>query len=221
MLSDIIGAAAGVPRSLPEAVGGFPGNDGRRTGPRIYVAGVRPVAMSDGPASDDTDDDRLPSELRSLATPETEDVVALYNGLQGMEEEAFRAAFAGSLDELKDAADDVPSELESVLGLELEDGAVTDATLLSVREREGERVLFSNDPDEVGVPDAAVYLPVRPDDFPPGSDAELADMDVDAYREVVSAMVFLRYQLARESPDQLDSRYREPLRRGLASFADG
>lgn len=177
--------------------------------------------MSDGspPGEPDEPDENLTADLRALTSPGREDVAALYNGLQGMEDEAFRAAFEGSFETLKDVAGAGPPELASVLGLELDGGSVTDATLLSVHVREGDRVVYTD--DDADVPDAAVYLPVRPEDFPPGSGEALADLDVDEYREVVSAMVFLRHQLARESPDQLESRYREPLRRGLRAYATG
>lgn len=161
----------------------------------------------------------LPAELRALVTPEPADVVALYNGLQGLDDDEFRAAFEGTLETLQDVADADMPELATVLGLELEEGTVTEATLLSVHERGGDRVVYTN--DDATVPDATVYVPVRADDFPPGSGDALADLGVEDYREVVSAMVFLRHQLYDESPEQLESRYREPLRRGLAAYADG
>lgn len=182
--------------------------------------------MNDGSTPGDTEDTdhsgdaeaALPPELRDLVTPDPQDVVALYNALQGMDDDEFRAAFESSLERLKDVTNpDVP-ELATVLGLDLEDGAVSDTTLVSVHESGSDRVVFTN--DDADVPDATVYVPVRPDDFPPGSGEALSDLGMDDYRDVVSAMVFLRHQLYDESPEQLESRYREPLRRGLRAYAD-
>lgn len=182
--------------------------------------------MNDGSTPGDTDDTDhtadavadLPPELRQLVAPDPQEVVALYNGLQGMDDGEFRAAFEGSLERLKDVTDPNVPELATVLGLDLEDGVVTDATLVSVFESGSDRVVFTH--DDAVVPDATVYVPVRPDDFPPGSGKELSDLGMDDYRDVVSAMVFLRHQLYDESPDQLDSRYRDPLRRGLRAYAE-
>lgn len=182
-----------------------------------------PDERDGGGSTDDADppgnrEEDLPPELRELVAPDPQDVVVLYNGLQGMDDEEFRAVFEGSLRRLKEVADADGRELATVLGLSLEAGTVTDATLLSVHESGSDRVVFTN--DDGAVPDATVYVPVRPEDFPPGSGEALSDLGVDDYRDVVSAMVFLRHQLHDESPEQLESRYRDPLRRGLRAYAD-
>ena len=109
-------------------------------------------------------------------------------------------------------------ELAAVLGLTLDGGIVSDARLLSVTE-DGGAVRYAA--DGTAAPDLAVYLPVRADDFPPGSGAAFADIDMAGFREVVSAMIFLRYQLAEEDPEGLSTHHSEPLARGLLAYVEG
>ena len=160
-------------------------------------------------------DDAFPDEFESLLGTDPERLVGLYNGMQGMDDDEFGAAFEEALDELRDVVDPEDSEAAAVLGLTLEGGTVADARLLSVHEDGGE-VRYAAPGREV--PDVAVYLPVRPDDFPPGSGEAFADIDVEGFREVVSAMLFLRYQLAENDPEALESHYRAPLERGLRAY---
>lgn len=168
--------------------------------------------MSDTPARDD-----LPADLANLVEADPERIATLYNGLQGMDDAAFEAAFADSLARLRAVVPDESAELAAVLGLTLERGEVTDATLLSVHVLGGDRVVHAADED---VPvDVAVFVPVRPEDFPPGSGRSLSELDSGEYQEVVASMLFLRYRLAEDDPDQLETRYRSPLARGLAAYA--
>jgi hypothetical protein len=167
---------------------------------------------------DDTPGDGLPDEFRSLLGTEPERLVGLYNGMQGMDNAAFAAAFEDALDRLRETVDPDDTETAAVLGLTLDGGVPSEARLLSVVEDEGE-VRYVADGD--AVPDMAVYLPVRPDDFPPGSGEPFADITVEGFREVVSAMVYLRYQLADEDPDGLATHHTAPLARGLRAYVEG
>jgi len=165
----------------------------------------------------DTADD-LPPELADLVAVDADRVATLYNGLQGMEDAAFGEAFADSLARLQRVVATESTELAAVLALSLDGGLVTDATLLSVHVLDGDRVLHTAGDDVT--PDAALYVPVRPDDFPPGSGGMVDDLTLPEYREVVASMLFLHYQLAENDPDQFETRYRAPLARGLAAYAD-
>lgn len=171
--------------------------------------------MTEDPPSFGVD---LPEDFRALLTTDAERVAALYNGFQGMDAAAFEGAFGESLARLRRvAAVDAP-ELAAVLGLALDAGTVVDATLLSVRARDDGRVLHAADGTDA--PDEVVYLPVRPDDFPPGSDEPVDDLALDDFREVVASMLYVRYQLCEDDPDRYDDLYRQPLARGLAAYAE-
>lgn len=168
--------------------------------------------MSDTPSRDD-----LPADLADLVEADPERIATLYNGLQGMDDASFEAAFADSLARLRETVPEESPELAAVLGLVLEGGEVTDATLLSIHVLGGDRVVHAAAAD---VPvDVAVFVPVRPEDFPPGSGRPLSELDLAEYQEVVASMLFLRYRLGEDAPDQLETRYRAPLARGLAAYA--
>lgn len=188
----------GEPTANEGTAGTAPGGDGEDT-------------PSTGPG------DGLPPAVADLVRPDEAEVVGLYNALQDMDGAAAREVFEGSLGTLQAVVDADEPELATVLGLDLDGERVTDATLLSVHVLGGDRVLHAA-PD-APVPDAAVYVPVRPEDFPPGSGQTLAELDAEGYHEVVASMVFVRHQLYDESPEALDPRYRRPLRRGLAAYA--
>jgi hypothetical protein len=159
----------------------------------------------------------LPADLAALVEADPARIATLYNGLQGMDDPAFEAAFGDSLARLREVVPAESPELAAVVGLALEGGAVADATLLSVHELGGDRVVHTAT-DDAPV-DVAVFVPVRPEDFPPGSGGTVADLDAAAYREVVASMLFLRYRLAEDDSEQLERRYRTPLARGLAAYA--
>ncbi|MFC7228563.1 hypothetical protein N0B31_14210 [Salinirubellus salinus] len=165
---------------------------------------------------DETPEDGLPPEFESLVRTDTDRLVGLYNGLQGLDDEAFAAAFAGALDTLREVVDPDGGEAAAVLGLTLDGGTVADARVLSVTDEE----TVHHAAPGTDAPDVAVYLPVRPDDFPPGSGEAFADIDLEGFREVVAAMIYLRYQLAEEDPEGLASHHGEPLARGLRAYVD-
>lgn len=166
---------------------------------------------------DETPEADVPEEFRSLLRTDSDRLVGLYNGMQGMDDDAFAAAFERALETLRDVVGPDDPELSAVLGLGLDGGLVDEARLLAVHDGETTRHAAAGD----WVPDVAVYLPVRADDFPPGSGESFADITVDGFREVVSAMIYLRYQLAEESPEALANHHREPLARGLRAYAAG
>lgn len=169
--------------------------------------------MADDPPSFGVD---LPDRFRSLLSADSERFATLYNGLQGMDPTAFEAAFGESLGTLRrEAAVDGP-QLVGVLGLAIEDGVAVDATLLSIYARDDGRVVHADDSSDV--PDAAVYLPIRVEDFPPGSGESVAEVDLETYREVVASMLYLRYELCEDDEDRYDDLYRRPLARGLAAY---
>lgn len=185
--------------------------------------------MTDDPPSFGID---LPARFRRLLSADAERFAALYNALQGMDATEFEAVFGDSLAVLRRAADADAPELVAVLGLGLDGGTVVDASVLSVYSRDDGRVLYaaetpdvpdtgdhtSDETAAIDAPDAAVYVPVRSDDFPPGSDESVADLDVESYREVVASMVYLRYQLSEGDADRYDDLYRRPLAKGLAAY---
>lgn len=156
----------------------------------------------------------LPDRFRSVLTADAERFAALYNGLQGMERTAFADAFGDSLETLRQVADVDAPELVVVLGLTVEAGTIVDASLLSVSSRQDGSVLHATEITEP--PDAAVYLPVRAGDFPPGSGGSVGDVAIEEYREVVASMLYLRYELSEDDPDRYDDLYRRPLAQGLA-----
>lgn len=169
--------------------------------------------MSDGPPSFGVD---LPDRFRELLSGDAERFAALYNGLQGMDSTTFEDVFGESLEDLRRVADVDATELVVVLGLTVDSGTVADAKLLSVSARHDGRVVYAAAGAEK--PDAAVYVPVRGEDFPPGSGGSVADVDVAEYREVVASMLYLRYELSEDDPDRYDELYRRPLARGLAAY---
>jgi hypothetical protein len=178
---------------------------------------LRVPGAETGVEMDDTPEEDVPEEFRSLLRTDSDRLVGLYNGMQGMDDDEFAAAFEGALETLRDVVGADDPELSAVLGLGLEGGLVGEARLLAVHDGSDRRYAAAGD----WVPDVAVYLPVRADDFPPGSGAAFADITVEGFREVVSAMIYLRYQLAEEDPEALASHHREPLARGLRAYAEG
>ena len=167
--------------------------------------------------ADDTPSGEVPEEFRAHVERPPRDVGRVYNDLGELGDAAFEAAVAGSLETLQEHTAGERGEFAAVLGLEFDDGTLADATLLSVRELGGDRVLHVDGGS--AVPDAVVYLPVRPDDCPPGSGTAVEDLDLADYREMVASMVFLRYELMENASDRYDDLVGRPLARGLETYA--
>ena len=161
----------------------------------------------------------LPAGLQELLQADATATGALYNILQKMEMAAFEDAFADSLETLRSETDVAADELAAVVGLVTDaDGTtVTDARVLSVHSLgEGEVYHTAEGTD---TPDHLVYVPIRPEDCPPGTGGSVADLGIEEYREIVASMAFLRHQLLENEPDRYEAIYGERLARGLNAYA--
>lgn len=169
----------------------------------------------------------LPDDLRAAVADETETLAALYNDLQDLSGEAFEARFGDSLADIRAVARDADADLVLfVVGLSVGDrveetGDLVDGAALVTghvpRSDGGVTDLLYRDPDAEAL-DYFVLLPVRPEDCPPGSGQAAADLDPDTYREVVSAMLYRRFDLLQNDPDRYAASYVRPLVRGLEAF---
>ncbi|WP_255152536.1 hypothetical protein [Halorarius halobius] len=167
----------------------------------------------------------LPDPLREALRDETRTVGTLYNALQDMDEEAFADRFGGALVAFREALADTDAEFAiAVLGLHVSEDPndmLAGADLLSVHEPNDDgsvsTLLFTG---EAGVPDTCVMLPVRPDDCPPGSGEPVGDISVEAFREIVAAMLFKRFDLLQNDVDGYRDSYLRPTVRGLEAYAD-
>lgn len=173
----------------------------------------------------------LPDDLRDACSDDSRSVGALYNTLQSLSDEAFEDRFADSLDTLREVCTDAPDVplLAVVLGLTVADAdAIGAGTLVGEAELVTAHVpgvdggvadLRYCDPDATAL-DYFLFLPIRPDDCPPGSGTPASELTMTQYREIVSAMCYQRFHLLQNDVEAYTDNYMRPLVRGLEAFAE-
>lgn len=188
--------------------------------PEAYIgtARTRPVAERldiDHGLPDDIAD-ALGDDLRTVGT--------LYNDMQDLDDDAFDGRFAEALEALREAVDADADFVISVLGLAVDPDSpgplVADASLLSVHEPHDDgsvdRLFYTGSAD--GAADTFVMLPIRPDDCPPGSDQLAAELSLAEFRDIVSAMVYQRFDFLQNDLDSYRDSYLRPTVRGLEAY---
>ncbi|WP_435195927.1 hypothetical protein [Natronomonas sp. EA1] len=173
----------------------------------------------------------LPDDLRDACSDDSRSIGALYNTLQSLSDEQFAARFEDSLDTVREVcaeAPDIPL-LAVVLGLtvadaeSIEDGPlVGDAAVITAHipgVDGGVADLRYCDPDATAL-DYFLFLPLRPEDCPPGTGEPASDLSMEEYREIVSAMCYQRFNLLQNDVDAYTENYMRPLVRGLEAFAE-
>lgn len=167
----------------------------------------------------------LPDALREAVRDETRSVGTLYNAVQDLDDatfaELFESAHASFIETLSGTDADF---VVAVVGIEVsEDPAdmITGGNLLSVHEPNDDGsvkdLLFTGD---AGVPDTVVMLPIRPDDCPPESGERASDLSLSGFREVLAAMLYMRFNLLQNDLDSYRDSYLRPAVRGLEAYAD-
>jgi hypothetical protein len=191
--------------------------------------------MTDAPDDDGADADAgdggsrtlaiehdLPADLRNALADDTASLAGLYNDLQDLSAETFAERFAPALSTLRTAAAG-SAPVVCVVGVELAPG---DDPV-----RRGEVVSVHVPGSEGGAGDARyvaaaaptdefVMLPIRPDDCPPGSGGPASELSVEAFREIVSAMTYKRFELLQNDLGTYRESYLRPLVAGLELYAD-
>lgn len=173
-------------------------------------------------------DHGLPEELREAMRDDTATVGTLYNDLQDTDEETFADRFGGSLRTLRDVGEGTEGFVIAILGLAIaeaealaEGDLVAGAEVVSVHRPNDDGsvadLLYVG--EDVATVDYFVLLPLRLDDCPPGSGNRVADLEVAAYREIVAAMVYKRFDLLQNDVESYTSAYLRPLVRGLEAYA--
>lgn len=167
----------------------------------------------------------LPDDLRAALADETASLVALYNGLQDLDDETFTERFAGALATFRDVLNGREEFVACVVGLELREAGgereVLDAAIVSVHvpNEDGsvdELLHVTDNPPE----DEFLLLPVHADDCPPGTGSAASDVDVATFREVVAAMTYQRFDLLQNDLDSYRTSYLRPLVRGLEAYSE-
>ncbi|MFB6118152.1 hypothetical protein [Halosegnis sp.] len=167
----------------------------------------------------------LPEELADALADDARTAGTLYNELQDLSDEGFATRFEAPLAALREAVDGVDAPLViAVVGLavDVDEGPlVADAALVSAHEPQPdggiERLLYTA--DETTAVDTFLMLPLRPTDCPPGSGQPASALSLSAFREVVSAMAYKRFDLLNEDIDAYCDSYLRPLVRGLEAYA--
>ncbi|MFB6191742.1 MAG: hypothetical protein ABEI11_00290 [Haloarculaceae archaeon] len=175
---------------------------------------------ADGPRTLTIEHD-LPGDLRDALADDTASLAGLYNDLQGLSEEAFADRFGRALSTLREVAAGRP--VICVVGFELAagDDPVRGGEVVSIHAPDGGGGVG----DAVYVADAAptdefVMLPIRPDDCPPGSGEPVEALGVGAFREIVCAMTYKRFDLLQNDLATYRASYLRPLVAGLELYAD-
>lgn len=167
----------------------------------------------------------LPESLREATRDETRTVGTLYNAIQDLDDEAFAERFDAAYTAFTEALAGADAEfVVCVVGIEVsEDPAdmIAGGDLLSVHAPNPDGsvadLLFTGD---AGVPDTVVMLPVRPADCPPGSGEAASDLSVGGFREVLSAMLYKRFDLLQNDLEGYRDSYLRPAVRGLEAYAE-
>ncbi|RNJ25740.1 hypothetical protein [Halosegnis longus] len=165
----------------------------------------------------------LPPDLADALGDDRRSVGTLYNELQDLSGEAFRDRFDDAFGRLTEA---VPADAEFVvvvLGLEVDtetDPFVTDAGVVAVHEPnpDGSVGTLHFVADDAPT-DTFVMLPIRPADCPPGSGRPVSQLTVEEFRDIVSAMVYKRFDLLDSDIDAYRDSYLRPLVRGVEAYA--
>ena len=165
----------------------------------------------------------LPAPLADALGDDRRTVGTLYNELQDLSDEQFRDRFDSAFARLTDA---VPTDAEfviAVLGLGIDtdlDPFVTGSDVLTVHEPnpDGSVATLHFVADE-GTTETFVMLPIRPHDCPPESGRPVAELSLGEFREIVSAMVFKRFDLLDSDLDAYRDSYLRPLVRGVECYA--
>jgi len=165
----------------------------------------------------------LPPDLADALGDDRRSVGTLYNELQDLTAEAFRDRFGDVFTRLTEA---VPADVEFVivaLGLGVDTDAdpfVTDAGVVAVHEpKPGGSVETLHFVGDHAPTDTFVMLPIRPGDCPPGSRRPISELTLEEFREVVSAMVYKRFDLLDSDVDAYRDSYLRPLVRGVEAYA--
>lgn len=165
----------------------------------------------------------LPPDLADALGDDRRSVGTLYNELQDLSGEAFRDRFDDAFGRLTEA---VPADAEFVvvvLGLEVDtetDPFVTDAGVVAVHEPnpDGSVGTLHFVADDAPT-DTFVMLPIRPADCPPGSGRSVSQLTAEEFRDIVSAMVYKRFDLLDSDIDAYRDSYLRPLVRGVEAYA--
>lgn len=166
----------------------------------------------------------LPDALREAVRDETRTVGTLYNAVQDLDDAAFAERFGPAHTAFCDALADTDADFViCVVGIDVSEDPtdmIAGGDLLSVHEPNDDGsvadLLFTGD---AGAPDTVVMLPVRPADCPPGSGEAAGDLSVDDFREVLSAMLYKRFDLLQNDLDGYRDSYLRPTVRGLEAYA--
>lgn len=167
----------------------------------------------------------LPEPLREATRDETRTVGTLYNAMQDLADDAFAERFDPAYAAFTEALSGVDAEfVVGVVGIEISEdpeNMIAGGNLLSVHAPNPDGsvadLLFTGDADP---PDTVVMLPVRPADCPPGSGEAASGLSVDEFREVLSAMLYKRFDLLQNDLDGYRDSYLRPTVRGLEAYAD-
>jgi hypothetical protein len=167
----------------------------------------------------------LPESLREATRDETRTVGTLYNAVQDLDDATFADRFEPAYAAFREALSDVDvAFVVAVVGIEISEeptDMIAGGDLLSVHEPNPDGsvddLLFTGD---AGVPDTVVMLPVRPDDCPPGSGEAASDLSVEGFREILSAMLYKRFDLLQNDLDGYRDSYLRPTVRGLEAYAE-
>jgi hypothetical protein len=165
----------------------------------------------------------LPADLADALGDDRRSVGTLYNELQDLTEAQFRDRFGDAFARFTEA---VPADAEFVivvLGVGVNTDAdpfVTDAGVVAVHEPNPDgSVETLHFVAEAAPTDTFVMLPIRPGDCPPGSGRPVSGLTDEEFREIVSAMVYKRFDLLDSDIDAYRDSYLRPLVRGVEAFA--
>ena len=167
----------------------------------------------------------LPEPLREATRDETRTVGTLYNAVQDLDDETFADRFHTAFTAFTDALSGVDAAfVVAVVGIDLSEDPtdlIAGGNLLSVHAPQPDgsvdELLYTGDAE---VPDTVVMLPVRPADCPPGSGEAASDLSVEAFREVLAAMLYKRFDLLQNDLDGYRDSYLRPTVRGLEAYAE-
>ena len=165
----------------------------------------------------------LPEDIADALSDDLRTVGTLYNDIQDLSEEAFKARFGDALDTLQ-AVDPDADFVIVVLGLGVDVGEgplVDDAALVSVHEPNDDgsvaRLFYTGD---AAPGDTFLMIPLRPGDCPPDTGGTLGTLSLPEFREIVSAMTFKRFDLLENDLDSYRDSYLRPAVRGLEAYAE-
>ncbi|WP_255197381.1 hypothetical protein [Halorarius litoreus] len=167
----------------------------------------------------------LPDALREAVRDETRSLGTLYNAVQDLDDATFAERFESAHAAFTDALTGTDADFViAVVGIEVSEDPtdmIASGALLSVHEPNDDGsvkdLLFTGD---AGIPDTVVMLPIRPADCPPDSGEQASDLSMSGFREVLAAMVYMRFNLLQNDLDAYRDSYLRPTVRGLEAYAD-